>query len=180
MSLAPLWVGASPLTQSQWAGEEGPEQGLERGNEPQSGSVLPWTLTRFHSLLPAGPPATGLSSCICSSSARDFDPVFYFLPVEGDAGLNNSSIAHGGCRDGLMVYAGYSRRACHPRVPTLFGVGVTGGSMVVKIIQDLGQPDVGSKPNSPTSRPSVLLCNWLCFFRASVSSSIKWAVAKVK
>lgn len=59
MSLAPLWVGASPLTQSQWAGEEGPEKGLERGDEPQSGSVLPWTLTRFHALLPAGPPATG-------------------------------------------------------------------------------------------------------------------------
>lgn len=79
MSPAPLWVGASPLTQSQWAGEEDPEQALERGNEPQSGSALPWTLTHFHSLLLAGPPATELSSCIRSSPATDFDPDFYLL-----------------------------------------------------------------------------------------------------
>lgn len=81
MSPAPPWVGTSPLTQSPWAGEEGPEQDSERENEPQSGSALPWTLTHFHSLQPAGPPAMGLSSCIPSSPASDFDPVFYLLPV---------------------------------------------------------------------------------------------------
>lgn len=81
MSPASLWVGASPLTQSRWAGEEEPERGLERRNEPQSGSALPWTLTHFHSLLPAGLPAMGLSSCIRSSPATDFDPDFYLLQL---------------------------------------------------------------------------------------------------
>ena len=96
MSPASLWVGASPLTQSRWAGEEEPEQGLERRNEPQSGSALPWTLTHFHSLLPSGLPAMGLSSCIRSSPATDFDPDFYLLPLLVEAGLHNSSTAQGG------------------------------------------------------------------------------------
>lgn len=52
----------------------------ERKRAP-SGSALPWTQTRFQSLLPAGPPATELSPCIRSSPATDFDPDFYLLPL---------------------------------------------------------------------------------------------------
>lgn len=58
-----------------------------------------------------------------------------------------------------MVHNRCSGRVFHPRVSTLFTEGIVGvlvGSIMVKIKQALGQPDVGSKPNSPLLGPEFL------------------------
>lgn len=65
--------------------------------------------------------------------------------------MNNASTDHGGCREGLMVHTRCSEKVFHPHVSTLFREGIAGvlvGSIVVKIKQALGHPDVSSKPNS--------------------------------
>lgn len=82
-----------------------------------------------------------------------------------------------------MVHDGCSRQACHPCVPTLFGVAIMEGFVGLYSSQNnsgLRAAGGGFKPSSPSSRHFVVLCNWVCFLKASVSSPIKWAVVKVK
>ena len=81
-------------------------------------------------------------------------------------------VGGGGLPGEPLVYAGCSGRLFHPCVPTLFGVGIMGEgqyggqndtfvSNVYKMIHQnviqMIQPEVGCKPDSLLSGPSVVL-----------------------